>query len=332
VDNKLILLGLDVIQSSPAPYQTDVDVNVAIRLVFNGELNENTVIGNLYVLEDVDRIYEGDGEIDVTKYRFVPGEMSQGDRVVLFSPSIPLTPGAVYIVYVPARSMKDILGKTLALPYIMYFSTEGEATLPPPQMVFPRPNQVTETVSAIVWKTLNADTYAIEVAKTPTFEHLTLSRLLLNPEPDGDGNISQDLSGVSLAEGLYYVRVRALKGLFGQPTQFFIKAEDRVPVSIDDSELRDIAEEIPQDLEVLEFFPENGFSNVALNVKTLYVRLNRILTEDEANSIIASVTSTLSDESDDGEIPVHGEIIGTWNVINDAQRDESFVVFTLNTL
>jgi hypothetical protein len=334
VNNNLVLYGLDVIQITPNPFQPDVNVNTAIRLVFNGELNENTVFGNIFILEDPAHIYKGDKIIDTTKYLQVNGSLVCGDKVVLFTPEKPLNKGSQYIVYIPARSIKDILGKTLELDYVSYFTTQTEASLPPCEIVFPTPSLVIDKINGIVWKSQNASTYVIEISKFKTFEHLVMNEMLIDPLSDSDGNVSFDISNINLAEGLYYVRVRALNGAFGEPTMFFIKDHERLPVSQDDSEIVDIAEEIPDEIEVLEFFPEDGFSNVALNLKTIYVRLNRILTTEESNSIICSVSSTYSDESDSDntEVKVHGEVRGVWTVINDSVLNESYIVFTPDKL
>jgi hypothetical protein len=303
-------------------------------MVFNGELNENTVYGNVFILEDAGHVYKGDKIIDLTKYTSVKGNLVYGDKVILFTPEKPLNEGSQYIVYIPAQSIKDILGKTMQLDYITYFATQSEASLPACNIVFPKEGVVVDKINGIVWKNQNAATYVVEISKFKTFEHLVLSEMVIDPLPDTDDNISFDMSSFALAEGLYYVRVRALNGAFGEPISFFIKDHERTPVSEDDSEILDVAEEIPEDIEVLEMFPEDGFSNVALNLKTMYVKLNRILTEDEANSIICSVTSTYSDESDadTDTVKVHGEVHGTWSVINDTNQDVSYIVFSPDKL
>ena len=333
MNNNLMLYGLDVIQISPNPYQPDVNVNASIRIVFNGELNESTVFGNIFILEDTNNVYKGDKVIDVTKYKQIPGSLVYGNKVVLFTPETPLIKETRYIIYIPARTIKEILGKRMELDYVSYFVTETVASLPPSTIVFPKPGAVIDKIQGVVWETQNVQMYVVEISKQPTFEHMVFNQMTENPSVDSDGNVSLDVSNVDLPEGLYYVRVRAANGVFGEPTMFFIKTEDKIPVSTEDIRYIDVAEEpFQEEIEVLEVFPEDGFSNVATNLKIMYVKLNQVIPPELASQIVCSVTGELSDEDDMDSIVPHGDMIGTWTLVNDATMNESYIIFTPEAL
>lgn len=324
--NTVNTLGLNVIITKPQPYMNDTSVNSTIEVQFNSDLDSKTIHGNVLLLADKDGIYDGSGKLyDLSKYTAVDCIITYKDKVVYMTPREQLNKSTKYLIYVRPYSVKDILGGQMQVQYISTFLTESLDRKPRPNIVSPIFGSIHPTVPKFEWEDQYVLGYTLQVSKSSTFEVLFIDENILKPQ-DASYAPNFFVYTNSFANGLYYWRVKATNGDWCEPSQFFVRQYEDTPVSHEDTPYMDIVEE-EQELEVLEVFPEEGFSNVGTNLKAIYLKVSGIVKPTDLDLRGSYVEGELSDNDDYDTLVPHGEMKGTWEVVSVEDENISYIIF-----
>ncbi|MGH0051824.1 MAG: Ig-like domain-containing protein [Sphaerochaetaceae bacterium] len=316
-------MGLNIVTTYPAPYMSDVSIYSELRYEFSYDIDTKTLPDAINVYESVEGTFTSLEDLeDITKYLPVKCRTSYKDKVVELKPLIPLTPGKLYITYIPQMVIKSITGALMLLPYTGQFQTQAIAEPEQPEIVSPGIGAVlSKELQPFTWTT-TGEAYNLQVSTSSTFETLILDETIddtqFQPEP------------LSLAEGRYYLRVRALGGSWSELTVFFVKVVEDAPVSHEDSKPVDPVMPWEEDFEVLEVFPDEEFSGAAVNLKTAYVKVKGELKISDIE--LCEMVGQLSDEDDEGILVPHGLVDGTWTVVYNNEENVSYLIFVMDAL
>ena len=309
------VLGLRVESILPSSYKTNVDQNTQIILEFNSDLDTKTIIGNFIILEDKNISYIN-GEIDTAKYEIVEGMVTYKDKSIIFTPKVQLNKNSRYIIKINKGSIKDILGRTLLADYVSFFDTGSKEYIKPCNILEPLSNSVMETIDKVVLDDLSSSKYIIQISKNPTFENAVIDIVV-------DSNIHEEQ--ITLKDGLYYMRAKAVNGDFGDSTVVIIKSQINTPATDNDYDEDYIYEPIDEELELLYNFPEGASVHEKTNL--IYMKFNKIVPIEEIDFYESTLVGELSDEEDIDSISEHGEIDGSYTVVYDEENNETYIFF-----
>jgi hypothetical protein len=314
----------------------NVDVNSDIRIKFNSDINTGTIIGNFTVLEDPQFLFTTTENLstDRIKYNTVQGAVSYEDKTLIFKPNKPLNENSRYLVLIRAGGILDILGRTMLTEYVGTFYTEINATLPKAEFLTPKFGVITSDVPEFTWGDQQSKAYVFQLSSEDTFETLLVDEIIKSNTNDYAGTVYRPL--MLLTEGLYYVRVRAINGNWSEPLQFFIKNTTEAVVTSEDVSEKSILEELDaafeRPLEILEMFPPEGAIQVDTKVNIVYLKVAGKLTSADIEFDNTFVTGDLFDLEDEGSINPHGVVSGKWEVVNDLNKDVTYIIFTPDAL
>lgn len=315
--------GLQVVRTYPPMGMEEMSVYDKIEVEFSEDLDASTISKNIRLYQSVGGVFTSIGKLeDLTK--FIPVELraSYKDRVVTLEPFNPLSVGKDFVLIVEAFTVSSITGKQLLQHSVTLFKTEVDASPRPVKLISPGLGAVLQFVNALAWSG-DADSYVVQVAKESSFSSLIFDK------PVQGTTISPDFL-VNADEGIYFWRVKPEGGDFSSHSNFFIKPIESIPVSHEDAPERIVGLPWDNEMEVLEMFPEDGFSNVGLNLKSIYVKVSGLYTASDLALNMTYVTGVVNDENDIGTIEDHGDLKGSWTVVRDEDNNCTYLVFSID--
>ena len=317
---------LNIVATNPYPGMTNISATTDIKVEFSLDLDRSSIYGNIHVLKDVNDKFRGMGAVmDLNDYEIVRCNLYCADKVVTIKPINPLEINVKYIVYVSTNVM-DILSGSLATPYVTYFVTQSEVGSSPVVLKEPADMAILKP-KGVLLKWVCADPtgpFTVDVSKSRDFAALSATAIVME---------DQCSIPEAMAEGLYFWRVRPLNGAVSEAWQFFIKNEVSAPVSVEDIVETDVVEEMfDESVEILETFPQEGFSGAGVNVKTFYIKMAGIVPLSHIDLSDCYVEGELNDPDDEGVVEGHGEVAGTWSVIQDSEEDATYLIFSPESL
>ncbi|MNQ31872.1 hypothetical protein D3C85_452550 [compost metagenome] len=319
-----------VLRTHPRNLAKKVANKTVVQVDFNTDLDRAHIVP--YVV-----VTDGEGNR-------INGTVTYNERTVSFEPSSPfLSLQTVRVMIVgDDLSGKDIgirsvLGTKMKGNYNLSFTIIENPLVRPPKLVFPASESVIKDEPTFKWEAVTgADKYQIQLSKFNTMvpviwpmdsENYTIDNELTELRPD-----------IQLEDGIYYWRMRSVDatGEHGEWTTLATFNKDTVEegkVSDDDAPKIDLPivdrppDYIEDDyLEIIEVFPQDGFSNVATNLRMIYVRVMGNVTKEEAHGAF-TVTGTRVDDDESDPSLLHGELEGDIEVYPDG--DTTVIAFML---
>lgn len=320
-----------VVRSFPRNLDKDVDIRSSIKIEFSTDLDRDFIEANILVHD--------------AKGLRIPGTFAYGSRLVTYTPDKPFSHLDTIRVTVIGDDMsgnnigiRSVLGTRMKGNYAFSFTTAASPTLQAPVLIYPTDATAIRTNPKFDWKPVDgADHYQIQVSQQntmnpvlwpPKWEEFKVFDAVaddrINLGEDGTYYVLREMIDPSMTfkDGLYYWRMRAVSpdGSFGDWTElhtFYIDTQEEGVVAEEDVVLPDIIEfdEVEDSpLEILAVFPEDGFSNVATNLKTVYVHVLGEFTKETFDGTFEIEGMPVDgDESDPSAI--HGTVIGEIEVI-----------------
>ena len=314
-------LGLKPENIIPEKFKTNVDINTEISIYFNSELDTSTIIGNIYILEDKNFEYTN-GPVDLNYYDVIDGNLTYKDKSIIFTPKNQLNINSRYIIYIPKEGIRDIFGNVTLIDFISYFSTESFQAYAKCEILYPINNTTISSLEKISITDLNSPKYLVQISKIKTFDNLVLEETVDTPIVEKRYNIG---------DGLYFIRAKAINGEFGETNVFTIKSHENTIPTDQDLDEDYIWEEYVEEPEALiETFPVND--SIGINEKTnvLYMKFNGIIDIDDIDFYESYLIGEPNDNDDN--ISSHDEVDGSYTVIHDEEKYETYIFFIPNTL
>jgi len=336
-----------VTRTMPLANATNISLYDDIQIVFNTDVNPKTLVNGILV-------------INKKTGQLAPGTLSyNANRVASFRPdaSIGLSPSTDYDVILK-NNIINILGVALKT-FSFSFHTKAVGDLATPLIVYPN-NMTILNVNPIdiefKWSAVeNATSYVFEVSKQESFTTLEFTEEISTTTY----NTIHELA----SNQLYYWRVRAVRledtnKIYSSysDTYIFIIALPNLPIVQNDSiyydpAYIDIGLDRPS-FDVLESFPQMGFSNVSVNLNTIYFVIDGVMPESILLKAMPEFwvikgshvsgydvlpdydpTETVSTAANNIVNRVnHGRLNGTWSIVTDEIKNKTYIVFNPNKL
>lgn len=326
--NSVETLGLRVESISPEPYMINVNVNTDIKIKFNSELNTSSIVGNFTILNDSNMVYTGINSFkDSSKFNQIQGSISYKDKSIIFTPKEPLKKDTRYLIYIRANGIKDILGNDMLIDYVEMFYTESLASLPGCNFISPVFGSIVEELPQFTWSNQNTRCYSFQMSKEPSFETLLCDELIRNTGAASEANSFYKPS-LDLEEGLYYIRVRAINGSWGEVHQIFIKPNKEALVAMEDTYEGMLLVDANDEIEVIDMFPNESSCNVDTKVNIIYLKVRGLIEARNINFNECFVMGDLVDLDEEDSVQPHGNVQGKWNVVYDKDEDMTYIIFT----
>lgn len=311
-----------VLRTNPRNLAKKVANNAVITVDFNTDLDRGHIAPYIVVTD-------GEGNR-------INGTVAYNERAVSFEPSSPfLSLQTVRVTIVGDDlsgkdiGLRSVLGVKMKGNYNFSFTIIENPLVKPPKLTFPASESVIRDAPTFKWEAVDgADKYQIQLAKLNTMtdvlwpldsENYTIDSGLTELRPD-----------IELADGIYYWRMRSVDatgehGTWTAVTTFNIDTVEEGKVSEDDAPQVDIPiVDRPSDgleddyLEILEVFPQDAFSNVATNLRAIYVRVLGTVTKEEAHGCFTVIGTRVDDDESDPAL-IHGEVEGDIEVYPDGE-------------
>lgn len=329
--NNIEVIGLNVNSMSPSNGAHNVSVLTDVRITFNSDLDTSTIVGNFTILKDSNLNYVDEKSLEhISLYEPVKGDVSYENKTIIFRPVEQFTKSARYIVSVRQEAIRDITGKTMIAPFVSTFFTESVATLRPIDITSPDNGVISDKAPVIKWLPQEGSSaYVIEISKEKTFEVLSYQNII-KPNDIGFSNSSIDISNLDFKDGLYYIRIKSINGEWSDTTQFFIKKSmnERGVVSVEDiPDDIQFDNDYDEELIVLDYFPKENEVLVSTKINISYIKVLGKVSIEDIDFNESFMVGELIDEEDEDVIVPHDFVKGTWNVVYDEEKDESFIIF-----
>lgn len=326
MDNTNETQGIRILSITPANKAHDVNVNTGINVEFSADIDRSTLAKNIVVLEDINHIYKGPQSLkDYSKYAVTKGSISYSDKILTYTPLNPFNTDSTYIVMVN-DAITDLTGNKLTKKLISCFSTEKIASFPPCEVTKPKYGTICSEMPLFAWKNQHSSSYEFQMSKVNSFEVLICDEMISGNEVEEE--ISYTPSFIP-EEGIYHIRVKSENGEWSDIHQIFIKAvTDDVVASEDVPMLQNFDEfldNVQEPLEILEIFPNDDDTNIALKTTVFYIKMKGRVDE----SRIDFSSSYIYGETVDAEHEEysHNLLDGHWIWIYDQYNDVTFVIF-----
>lgn len=326
--NSIEILGLNVERTYPEPNTTNINVNSVITVKFNAEINTSTLVDSFTVLSDNTLSFTNSNSLKNTEnFTQIKGSLTYKNCSLEFTPSEPLKKDTRYLICVKANGVKDVTGKAMLVDYIGMFYTELTASLPGCTITSPTFGSIFQEIPSFSWADQKTKCYSFQVSKQVSFELLLCDVLVTNKTLNSDAD-SFYTPSLSLSEGLYYARVRAINGDWGEPLQFFIKDSTRALVSNEDTAEGILFSDVPTEIEVIDMFPHENDCNVDTKVNIIYLKVRGQVEAKYINFNDCFVVGDLVDQDEADTVVPHGYLQGEWTVVYDGDEDVTYVIFT----
>lgn len=316
--NYVETFGIRVNNTLPSPYAMNVNLNSNIEIEFNTDIDTKTVLTSIYILKDTKRKYVGK-DLDITdeNYVHIDCKITCREKTFIFKPKSQLEKNTRYIIYVNNEKVKGIVtGQKMLFPFISFFDTEGSQTFRPSGIILPEDNKVLDSVDKIQIEDVGSEMYLVQMSKTRNFDNIIFEEIY-------DSNVIE--KEMNLGDGLYYIRAKALNGVFGKVNAFTIKTFHETLVSDQDSDEFFVYEEIEDELENIENYPTGN--DVSTQTSTCYMKFNKLLDRGDIDFSESNLTGTLSDSDDEGNIDEHGIVDCANFIVRDRDKEETYVLF-----
>lgn len=324
-----------VIRTYPKNLAKDIDSTISITVEFNTDIDRDYLDENFHV-------HDVNGNP-------IRGEIVYGSRLLTFTPTNPFTSLDTIRVQLVGDDLsgkdlgvRNVLGEKMKGDYNFSFTIATSDSLPTPVLVFPTSNTIIKENPRFDWKPVNgADYYQLQVSKFNTmnpiywppkwedfkvFDTALEDAKITTVVEEGTYYILRETIDPTMQfeEGLYYWRMRAVseEGVYGDWStlhNFYIDKQEIGLVSEEDSEADEIVEfddtEGDQAFEVLSVFPEDAFSNVGTNLKTIYVHVLGEYSKDDFNDDVFEIIGEPVDGDEAYAESIHGSVEGTIDVI-----------------
>lgn len=324
--------GPSVIGTSPSNYARDVMANTEITIQFDMDLSKATIGGSVL-------LYDRFGSM-------VPTFISYSDKVVTVKPRNTLDSNTTYRVLVKGDKNPDSIagdkgvgnpiGNYMLGDYEFSFVTASEYTTsglvvngyPSNIMV----DSAKPRLRFELQKLSNHMTPVVEVqlSSTNTFEQLLWTTMVPYDDDVKENGVVPD---ITLSDGTYYWRVRVVNDKWSDTYQFNLSSEHGGSVVDDDEPVIDIA--FPEtwdmlDPNMIETYPEDNFSNVAVNIKTLTVTFDTLIPKEQLTSNTITISGRHIDE--DTYYDTHDIDLREVSVYYDEDNQTTTLIITLPEL
>ena len=317
--NSINTLGLKPESIFPEKYKSNVSINAEVSIYFNSNLDASSIIGNLYILEDSKLKYSDDiSNFKLEDYKIVDGNLTYKDKTIIFTPREQLNMDARYIIYMPSNGIRDVIGNLIQVDFISYFTTEGVKSVRKCDVVYPVSNSILTSLDKIVVSDVDSEKYLLQISKVKTFDNL------IHEEIVDSTTISKNFN---LGDGLYFIRAKAINGDFGEISVLTIKThENTIPTDQDLDEDYIWQEYEEEEHSIIETFPLNNAIGINEKTNILYMKLKGIVELED----IDFYESFLVGESNDDDINItsHEQVDGSFTVVHDEEKLETYVIFT----
>lgn len=320
-----------VVRSYPGNLAKEIPNNVVIKVDFNTDLDRDNIVPYFQITDELGNRIEGQVAYNERTISFVPKRIygsSQTVRVTIVGDDLSGK----------GIGIRSVLGERMRGNFSFSFTVAAVPQLPAPNLVYPRNQTVIDKQPTFRWEPVdNAEYYQIEVSKSNTMNPVLWPH---NAAEYRVYDVSEDLDPQDeFEDGIYYWRVRAVNAhsgpgewslisIFNKDTivEGTVVDEDTLPPYMPEYEEFDDEGDY---IEILEVFPEDGFSNVGLNLKTMYVRVLGTYTKEQVqNSFRIEADRVDGDDSD--PILVHSNVEGIIDVIHD--NGTTIITFTFEPL
>jgi|LSQX01.2.fsa_nt_gb hypothetical protein len=306
----------------PNNHATNIPVNQAISVTFQRDIDVNSINTSTFRV-----IANSTGEE-------IKGDVSYNRRVATFTPHAPLEPAETYQVILVGKTnvnnpnvegIQDILGNPLYGNYTWTFSTVDSPTITSPDLIEPlNETFVDKTRIEFSWmRPEGAMGFELQVAKDRNF------RIIVWPKTPAVIANTSVLPNIEFEDGQYYWRVRAIDsrkrpGRWSDVWTFSVDTVYKGTVSPEDETPPEIVDYgYLQPLEVAELFPEEGATNIDLNLGAIVIKVLGDISPNEVTgqSIRVYGNAIAKDEA----CRSHGEVDGSVSVF---KRDGfTYIVF-----
>lgn len=330
MDNTNETQGVRVLSTVPALNETNVNVNSSIDVEFSSEINVGTIIKNIIVLEDINKIYTDINSLkDYSKFAVTKGSIVYDNMILTYTPNEPFHTDSNYIVILN-DAISDITGNLLNQKYIFNFYTEKVATYPPCEFTSPKYGTIASSIPTFSWKNQNSLSYLFQISKVNTFETLIVEEVIAGNEISDTISYTPEFE---IQEGIYHIRVKSENGEWSNVHQIFIKPITDDVIAYEDTPILqnfdEFLDNLIEPIEVLEVFPPDGASNVSLKTNIFYIKMKGKVDQDRINIGDSYVFGETLNEDSFSES--HGIVSGEWIIIYDEYEDATYVIFQLGT-
>ena len=324
--------GPAVISTFPTNYALSIPVDVEITVEFNMDIFKTSIAGSVHVSnrlgDKVDcRISYSERVLTITPRLPLPGENSY--RVIINGDNDPMNPSSF-------KGITNPLGDAMLGDYIFSFTTFSD-TLSTEEIINGSPNNIIITEQPVIQAdiTTKSDNVIIsvdvEISDSNTFDDLLWS---------GTVSIESMKAGTKpnhiFADGSYYWRARAvgkLEGRWSETFQFGIDTRSGATIVDGDETEFDIA--FPDswgmlEANIIDVYPNDNSSNVAVNLKTISIVLDRVVSHDVLSASALTLTGTTVDEDDNSTS--HGAVEHIIDIAFDHYAGTTTIVLTLPVL
>lgn len=318
--NNIETLGLKVESIRPSANKKEVETNTKIYVKFNAEVISNTIVGNIALYEDTDGLFNG--ELDTTKLTRINGNISYESKTLIFTPKNELSENKQYIVVVRKNGIKDIIGRSLLVDNVFTFFTKATKALEIPTILSPK-NADTIKENLLIEFTNTHSVYNIQISTNVEFDTYVVDDIV---NSSNNSTVSYSPSK-ELEDGLYYIRVKAMGGLFSDTIQCVLARNVGLVSSEDYNDLL-VEFDGSRVIDMTEMFPiSDKLSGV--NISNIYLKFNGEITIDDINFNKSYLLGELFDETDSDTIDEEGYSDPKIITVYDKEEDATYVMGSL---
>ena len=311
-------VNLQVDNITPDRYSTGVNIYTSIQVSFNSELNINSIFGNIMLLEDRDRNYTNQNDIDFNLYTKVECQVTYNDKKVILSPISQLCSTSRYIVYIPKNSILDFKGRSLSENFISFFDTDIPGILPPCNVVYPKNNSIIQSLDRVEIEDIQSDMYLIQISTNKDFNIGVYENVVSHTNITDNFNIK---------DGSYYIRARSTNGEYGDVSFFTIKSHEDAMVLETDYETFSFEQIDDNTLNHTSSFPEHNV-NVSVKSNLVYMKFDKIIDINDIDFYESGLFDKHITDDDYSLDPLDGTFI----TINDYSNKCTYVSFVMDNI
>ena len=311
-------VNLQVDNITPDRYSTGVNIYTSIQVSFNSELNINSIFGNIMLLEDRDRNYTNQNDIDFNLYTKVECQVTYNDKKVILSPISQLCSTSRYIVDIPINPILDFKGRSLSENFISFFDTDIPGIFPPCNVVYPKNNSIIQSLDRVEIEDIQSDMYLIQISTNKDFNIGVYENVVSHTNITDNFNIK---------DGSYYIRAKSTNGEYGDVSFFTIKSHEDAMVLETDYETFSFEQIDDNTLNHTSSFPEHNV-NVSVKSNLVYMKFDKIIDINDIDFYESGLFDKHITDDDYSLDPLDGTFI----TINDYSNKCTYVSFVMDNI